>query len=296
MTRKQIGKLLDRYRITNGRRFRLRDHDPGDTGGKLVDHDEGTALLAAGVHRLIAIQERLYASADWSLLCVFQAMDAAGKDGTIKHVMSGVNPQGVQVSSFKAPGPEELTHDFLWRITAKLPQRGHIGIFNRSHYEEVLVTRVNPDILTTQHIPPSLITKHIWRERLRDIAAFERHLGRQGTIVRKFFLHLSKEEQARRFRARLDEPQKNWKFSAADLTQRAHWDAYMAAYEDAIAGTATPDAPWFVVPADHKWFTHLIVVEAMIEALERHRLSPPVQSPERLAQLAEARRQLDAEG
>ena len=190
----------------------------------------------------------------WSLLCVFQAMDAAGKDGTIKHVMSGVNPQGVQVTSFKQPGPEELAHDFLWRVMREAPERGRIGIFNRSHYEEVLVVRVHPDLLARQHLP-ELLTKKMWDHRLEDIAAFERYLARQGTVILKFFLNVSKEEQKRRFLERMDHPNKNWKFSASDMAERAHWDDYMAAYQAAIAATAAPHAPWFVVPADHKWFT-----------------------------------------
>ncbi len=295
MTRKQIRKLLDLYRVTDGKNFRLRDHDPEHTGGKLVQHEDGPALLADGVKRLSEAQELLYASGTWSLLCVFQAMDAAGKDGTIKHVMSGVNPQGVQVTPFKAPGPEDLAHDFLWRISAKLPRRGQIGILNRSHYEEVLVVRVHPDILAHQHLPKGLVGKDIWKERLRDIANYEDYLGRQGVILRKFFLNISKEEQRRRFLARLDEPGKNWKFSPNDITERARWDEYMAAYEAAIRGTAAPHAPWFVVPADHKWFARLVVVEAMIEALEKRHLGPPEETPEQLAELADARRKLEAE-
>ncbi len=293
MTRKQIRKLLDCYRVTDGENFKLRDHDPGNIGGKLVRHADAPALLADGVRRLSDIQEKLYAADDWSLLCVFQAMDAAGKDGTIKHVLSGVNPQGVQVTPFKAPGPDELAHDLLWRISAKLPQRGRIGIFNRSHYEEVLVVRVHPEMLAKQHLPPALVTKHIWKDRLHDIANFESYLARQGTIIRKFFLNVSPEEQRRRLLARLDEPDKNWKFNAADVAERARWDDYMAAYQDAIAETAAPHAPWFVIPADHKWFTRLVVVEAMIEALEKHHLASPVLSPEDLAGLAEARRKLE---
>jgi PPK2 family polyphosphate:nucleotide phosphotransferase len=229
------------------------------------------------------------------MLCVFQAMDAAGKDGTIKHVMSGVNPQGVQVTSFKAPGPEELAHDFLWRAQRKLPERGHIGIFNRSHYEEVLVVRVHPEILEKQRLPPELIGRKIWDERLASIAAFERYLTQQGTVVLKFFLHLSKKEQKHRFLARLDEPEKNWKFSSADLAERAYWDDYQAAYQDAIAATAAPHAPWFVVPADNKWFTRLVVGAAMIEALDKLDLKLPKLSAEEQVALHAARQKLEAE-
>ena len=295
MKPKQLQKLLDRIRITDGRSFRLRDHDPGDTGGHLVDHADQPALLAAGVARLSELQALLYAEHSWSLLCVFQAMDAAGKDGTIKHVMSGVNPQGIQVTSFKAPGQEALDHDFLWRSNREMPERGRIGIFNRSHYEEVLVVRVHPDVLARQHLPRRLVTKQIWRHRLEDIAAFERYLARQGTVILKFFLNLSKQEQKRRFFERMDHPDKNWKFSGADIAERAHWDKYMAAYQDAIAATAARNAPWYVVPADHKWFTHLMVVSAMIEALEALGLTTPKLSPDEQARLAEARRILEAE-
>ena len=293
MKPKHMRRLLDCYRVTDGSGFRLADHDPEDTGGDFVGQKEGSALLAEGVQRLAAAQERLYRNSDWALLCAFQAMDAAGKDGTIKHVMSGVNPQGVQVTSFKAPGAEELAHDFLWRSMAKLPQRGQIGIHNRSHYEEVLVTRVHPELLVRQHLPPSLVGKHVWKDRLTDITHFERYLARQGIIIRKFFLNISRDEQKRRFLSRLDEPGKNWKFSSADLGERAHWADYMAAYEAAIRATAAPHAPWFVVPADHKWFTHLIVVNAMVEALEKHNLPPPTLSPNDVVRLAEARKRLE---
>jgi PPK2 family polyphosphate:nucleotide phosphotransferase len=295
MNPKDLRKALHRIRVTSGEKFRLRDHDPGYTAGITLSREEEAALLAADVARLSDLQELLYAQQSWSLLCVFQAMDAAGKDGTIKHVMSGVNPQGVQVSAFKAPGPEELAHGFLWRIARKLPERGRIGIFNRSHYEEVLVVRVHDEILARQHVPGPLITKHIWRDRLHDIAAFERYLARQGTIILKFFLNVSKEEQKRRFLARLDHPTKNWKFSAGDLNERQHWDEYMDAYEDAIAATAADHAPWYVVPADHKWFTHLMVVSAMMEALEKLKLSTPKVTPTEKALLAEGRQKLEAE-
>ncbi len=289
-------QLLDRYRITAGKGFRLKDHDPDDIAESIIDKQESQALLAAGVARLSELQELLYPHASWSVLCIFQAMDAAGKDGTIKHVMSGVNPQGVQVTSFKAPGPEELAHDFLWRVARRLPERGFIGIFNRSHYEEVLVVRVHEDMLRTQRLPPELVSKKIWEHRLEDIAAFERYLARQGTVVLKFFLNISPDEQKRRFTERLDDPNKNWKFSASDIAERAHWDAYMEAYEAAIAATATPHAPWFVVPANSKWHARLVVVEAMIEAIEALNLQPMgMQAPDRI-RLEEARQKLAEEG
>jgi len=295
MTPGELSRLLDRYRVVSGKKFRLRDHDPADTGGLKLDKAAASQALAEGVAQLSALQERLYAQDRWSVLCLFQAMDAGGKDGTIKHVMSGVNPQGVTVTSFKQPGPEDLAHDFLWRLQRHLPQRGQIGVFNRSHYEEVLVVRVHPELLDRQHIPPSLNGKKVWKHRLEDIAAWERYLSRQGFVVLKVFLNVSRAEQKQRFLARLDTPEKNWKFSAADIAERAHWDDYMAAYEEAIAATAAPHAPWFVVPADHKWFAHLVVVEAMIAALEELDLHVPVMTPEARERLAEARRALEAE-
>jgi PPK2 family polyphosphate:nucleotide phosphotransferase len=295
VTRKELTKLLDRYRIIDGKGFRLKRYDPADNGGELVDKTLSETLLAAGVARLAELQPLLYAQDSWAMLCVFQAMDAAGKDGTIKHVMSGVNPQGVEVVSFKQPGPEELDHDYLWRVSRRLPARGRIGVFNRSHYEEVLVVRVHSDLLARQRLPAQLGGKKLFKDRLHDIAAFERYLHRQGMVIRKFFLHVSKAEQKRRFLARLDTPDKNWKFSAGDIAERAYWDDYMTAYEEAIAATAAPHAPWFVVPADHKWFTRLIVVEAMIEALETLDLHAPVPTEEERAKLAEARRKLEAE-
>ena len=248
-----------------------------------------------GVHRLAEMQEKLYAQKSWAMLCVLQAMDAAGKDGTIGHVMSGVNPQGVQVTSFKAPGPEELAHDFLWRANRALPERGRIGIFNRSHYEEVLIVRVHPECLEHQHLPKKLIGRRLWEERLEAIAAFERYLTRQGMVVLKFFLNVSKQEQKRRFLDRLEETDKNWKFSASDLAERAFWDDYQHAYQEAIAATATPHAPWFVVPADHKWFTRLIVVAAMIEALDALHLTYPVLSPDEQSALRVARLKLESD-
>jgi PPK2 family polyphosphate:nucleotide phosphotransferase len=232
-------------------------------------------MLAQGVEWLAEEQDKLYAQDRWSVLLVFQAMDAAGKDGTIKHVMSGVNPQGCQVFSFKAPAPEDLDHDFLWRTTKCLPERGRIGIFNRSYYEEVLVVRVHQAILARQKLPPELVTKRIWDERLEDIAAFERYLARNGTVVLKFFLHVSRKEQKERFMERLDQPEKNWKFAAGDVHERRYWDDYMAAYEDAIRATAAKHAPWYVVPADNKWFTRLVVAAAIVEALEKLDLDYP---------------------
>jgi PPK2 family polyphosphate:nucleotide phosphotransferase len=295
LSRKQGRALLDRYRVTQGKGFKLKDHDPGDTAGHILSKQQADAMLHGGVERLAALQEKLYAQDRWAMLCVFQALDAAGKDGTIKHVMSGVNPQGVQVTGFKAPGPEQLAHDFLWRAARALPERGRIGIFNRSHYEEVLVVRVHPEILEKQHLPSELIGKKIWDRRLEAIAAFEKYLAQQGTVIVKFFLHLSKQEQKRRFLARLDEPHKNWKFSSADLAERAYWDDYQAAYQQAIAATAAPHAPWFVVPADNKWFTRLVVVAAMIEALDRLDLKIPKISAEERAALDVARLKLEAE-
>jgi PPK2 family polyphosphate:nucleotide phosphotransferase len=295
LSRKQIRKILDRYRVISGKGFRLKDHNPADTAGHLLPRSQADALLAHGVQRLSELQERLYAQNSWAMLCVMQAMDAAGKDGTIKHVMSGVNPQGVQVTAFKAPGSEELAHDFLWRANRALPARGHIGIFNRSHYEEVLVVRVHPENLERQHLPKDLVGRRLWEQRLEAIATFERYLTRQGTVVLKFFLNVSKDEQKRRFLDRLEEKEKNWKFSASDLSERAFWDDYQRAYQDAIAATATPHAPWYVVPADHKWFTRLIVVGAMIEALDELDLTTPALSSDEEASLRAARLKLDSE-
>ncbi len=290
-----VGRALERYRITSGKGFRLRDHDPGEVADGLVEERDAARMLADGVRRLSDLQTLLYAHSSWALLCVFQAMDAAGKDGTIKHVMSGVNPQGVRVTSFKAPGPEELAHDFLWRTHAHVPARGEIGIFNRSHYEEVLAVRVHPALLERQRLPDGLAGGKVWEHRLRDIAHFERYLDRQGVLVQKFFLNVSRAEQKRRFLDRLDHPDKNWKFSAADIDERGFWDAYMAAYEDAITETASERAPWYVVPADHKWLTHLVVIEALIERLEALELGPVRMSDDQRAKLAEARARLEAE-
>ncbi len=289
-------KLLDRYRVTDGKTFRLADHDPADVAPKLVNPADSAALLAQGVARLSALQELLYAQRSWSLLAVFQAMDAAGKDGTIKHVMSGVNPQGVRVKAFKAPGEEELAHDFLWRVMRELPERGQVGIFNRSHYEEVLVVRVHPEMLDRERLPGALRGRKMWQHRLEDIAHFETYLARQGLVVLKFFLHVSREEQRRRLLDRLDQPDKTWKFSAGDVIERQHWDEYMQAYEAAIRATASDDAPWFVVPADHKWFTRLVVVAAMVDALEKLDLKVPSVPEQTRLGLAAARAELIKEG
>jgi PPK2 family polyphosphate:nucleotide phosphotransferase len=288
-------RILDRHRVTSGKGFRLKHHDPADTGGRLVTQSAAEAMVAQDVERLSSLQARLYARNEWAMLCVFQAMDAGGKDSAIKHVMSGVNPQGVQVTSFKAPGPEELAHDFLWRINRALPERGTIGIFNRSHYEEVLAVRVHPDFLARQHLPKQLQGKKLWDQRLQAIVDFERYLTRQGFVVLKFFLHVSKEEQKRRFLDRLEQRDKHWKFSPSDMAERAHWDDYQSAYQAAIAATATPHAPWFVVPADHKWYTQLIVVGAMIEALEVLDLKVPKLTPQEQAELDVARKKLENE-
>ncbi len=288
---KKAARLVDRYRVTHGKAFHLRDVDPHDTGGLASEYkDEAKLVLQHGVQMLSELQDRLYAQDRWALLLIFQAMDAAGKDSAIKHVMSGVNPQGCQVSSFKAPSNEELDHDYLWRTTRALPARGNIGIFNRSYYEEVLVVRVHEELLSRQKLPPRLIGKHLWDERYEDISAFERYLTRQGVIVRKFFLHVSREEQRRRFLSRLDEPKKNWKFSVADARERAYWKEYMSAYEDMIRATASKHAPWFVVPADNKWFTRMVVASAIVETLEDLELTYP--KPAQPAELRAARREL----
>ena len=288
--KKRWEDLLGRYRVTKGKKFRLEDYDPGDTSGmKSEAKREAKELLRQGVELLAEYQDKLYAQDRWAVLLIFQAMDAAGKDGTIKHVMSGVNPQGCEVYSFKQPSSEELDHDFLWRCVPCLPNRGHIGIFNRSYYEEVLVVRVHPEILAAQKLPPELVTKRIWQERYEDIADVERYLARNGTAIRKFFLHVSKEEQKKRFLARLDEPEKHWKFAAADVRERKHWDDYMAAYEDMIRATAAPHAPWYVVPADNKWFSRLVVAAAVVETLEGLELQYPKVGKKQRAELAAAR-------
>jgi len=289
-----LEQFIRPYRIDSPNRFRLKDADPGDTG-KLVTKTKAKDYLAQGIQLLAELQDKLYAQDRWSVLLIFQALDAAGKDSTIKHVMSGVNPQGVQVVSFKQPSAEELDHDFLWRTTRQLPERGRIGIFNRSYYEEVLVVRVHAGILTAQKIPPQLVTKKIWDERFEDINAFERYLARQGTLILKFFLNVSKKEQKERFLERIDTPAKNWKFSLADVDERHHWDAYQEAYEDAIRATSTPWARWYVVPADHKWFTRLVVAGAIVEALEGLDLRYPTVGAEKKKELRSARARLTAE-
>jgi PPK2 family polyphosphate:nucleotide phosphotransferase len=284
-------KLIDPYRVESGKKFRLKDFDPDDIGS---DHSKKRAkeLLQQGIADMAALQDKLYAQNQWGLLLIFQAMDAAGKDGAIKHVMSGVNPQGCQVYSFKQPSAEELDHDYLWRTTTRLPARGRIGIFNRSYYEEVLVARVHPAILTNQRIPNSLVTNDIWQERFESINAFERHLACNGFVVRKFFLNLSKKEQKRRFLDRLDHPDKNWKFSSADVRERQYWDDYMRAYEDMITNTASKHAPWYVVPADNKWFTRVAVAAAIVDSLERLDLAYPKVDPEEQKRLRAAREEL----
>jgi PPK2 family polyphosphate:nucleotide phosphotransferase len=291
----QIEKYVDPFRIKNGEGFQLKDFDPGDTRGLKLEKAEATDLLRRGTEWLAEDQDMLYAQDRWSLLLVFQAMDAAGKDGTIKHVMSGVNPQGCQVFSFKQPSGEDLDHDFLWRYVKCLPERGRIGIFNRSYYEEVLVVRVHKDILGRQKLPAPLVSKRIWDERLSDIAHFEDYLTRQGTIILKFFLHVSRKEQKRRFLERLDTPAKNWKFSAGDAKERGCWKDYMAAYEEMIRRTATKDAPWYVVPADNKWFTRAVVAAAVVDALGSLGLHYPTVGPGQEKEIATARRMLLAE-
>jgi PPK2 family polyphosphate:nucleotide phosphotransferase len=285
---------LGRFRVRPGHDVKLRRYDPADTRPFKSEKKAGDRL-ERGIERLVELQERLYAQDRWAVLLIFQAMDAAGKDSAIKHVMSGLNPQGTQVYSFKRPSDEELDHDYLWRTVKALPERGRIGIFNRSYYEEVLVVRVHPDILERQRLPPSLVTRRIWKERCEDINAFERYLARNGTLILKFFLHMSKEEQRRRFLKRLDEPSKNWKFSAADLDERMLWDDYMKAYEDALSRTSADHAPWFIVPADHKWFTRLTIAELIVDAIEALSLEFPKPSRAQLTELAKARKRLLAE-
>jgi PPK2 family polyphosphate:nucleotide phosphotransferase len=293
---KAARKLARRYRVDDGSRFSLADFDPGDTAG-FDDEDKPAAksALGAGVELLARLQERLWAQDRYAALFVFQAMDAAGKDGAIKHVLSGVNPQGCQVVSFKSPTPEELDHDFLWRCQRQLPERGRIGIFNRSYYEETLVVRVHPEYLERQRLPASGARTSIWEERYQDIRGWERYLGRNGVVVRKIFLHVSKAEQKRRFLDRIDDPAKSWKFSAGDVAERAHWKEYMAAYEETIRGTATKEAPWYVVPADNKWFTRIVVASAVIDTLASLELAIPALGEGARRELAAARRRLLSE-
>lgn len=292
----KIDKLLSRYRIDHGKHFRLKDHDPADTHGLGSElKPQAKELLADGVKKLANLQDILAAQDRWGLLLIFQAMDAAGKDGTIKHVMSGVNPQGVEVWSFKTPTAEELRHGYLWRTSKCMPARSQIGIFNRSYYEEVLVVRVHPQILENEKLPNTLVAKDIWRERFEDINTFERYVTRNGIAVVKFFLHLSKKEQKKRFLERLDTPDKNWKFSSADIKEREFWDDYQLAYEEMIQHTASAYAPWYVVPADNKWFTRLVVAQAVVDALKDMDLTYPKVSREEKAALAKARQQLENE-
>jgi len=287
-------KLIKPFRIDDPDDFKLAKFDPADTAGLDLDKDDANAMLARDVECLAKLQERLYADHRWALLVVLQAMDAAGKDGVIKHVMSGVNPQGCDVYPFKAPSAEELDHDFLWRTTVRLPRRGHIGIFNRSYYEEVLVVRVHPEMLAKQKLPDQIANeKTIWKERFKDIRAFERHLARNGIAVLKFFLHISKEEQRQRLLDRVDESAKRWKFSMTDIAERELWPEYMDAYEDMIRATSSEEAPWYVVPADHKWFARLVVAAAMIETLEKLDLEYPKIEGDALKELLKVRAALE---
>ncbi|MGA7686837.1 MAG: polyphosphate kinase 2 family protein [Terriglobales bacterium] len=291
----KIEKMLKKYRVQHGKHFRLKDFDPADTHGLDETKDEAEKLLADGVERLSELQDILAAQDRWGLLVIFQALDAAGKDGTIKHVMSGVNPQGVDVTSFKVPTEEERNHGYLWRTAQHAPARGRIGIFNRSYYEEVLVVRVHPKVLAGEKLPAKLVTKNIWEERFEDINNFERYMTHNGIAVVKFFLHLSKKEQKRRFLERLDTPAKNWKFSAADIKERGFWDDYQQAYEETIRATASEYAPWYVVPADHKWFTRLVVAQVLVDELKALKLAYPKVTGEMKKELAAARRGLEKE-
>lgn len=293
---KRTKKFSKPFRITDGKDFRLKHIDPEDTLGlKSEDKPKAQEALKNGIELLAELQDKLYAQDKWSVLLIFQAMDAAGKDGAIKHVKSGINPQGCQVYSFKAPTSEDLDHDYLWRCIKCLTERGRIGIFNRSYYEETLVVRVHEEILAKQKLPEKLVTKHIWDERFQNIRNFEKYLTRNGTIVRKFFLHVSRGEQKKRFLERIDNPEKNWKFSSADAKERGHWDEYMKAYEDMIRNTSTKDSPWFVVPADNKWFTRLVVAAAVIDALASLELEYPEVGENKLIELAEAKNLLNQE-
>jgi PPK2 family polyphosphate:nucleotide phosphotransferase len=286
-------KFTDPFRVTKGKGFRLKDFDPGDTLGLKMDKEEAAELLRRGSQYLAMEQDILYAQDSWSVMLVFQAMDAAGKDGTIKHVMSGVNPQGCDVFSFKQPSNEELSRDFLHRYVTKVPQRGRIGIFNRSYYEEVLIVRVHQELLKAQKMPPELVGKSIWDERLADIARLEDYLTRQGVVILKFYLNLSYAEQKKRFLKRLDRPDKNWKFSASDIRERQYWDDYMEAYDEAIRATASKTAPWFIAPADNKWFTRLVVAAAIVEAVENLDLEYPKLTQDQMKDLAAARAELE---
>ena len=286
-------QIAQPYCITEGDKFRLKDIDPEDTAGlEAEDKPRAKESLQVGVQALAELQDMLYAQDRWAVLLIFQAMDAAGKDSAIKHVMSGVNPQGCQVVAFKEPSTEDLEHDYLWRCSKHLPERGRIGIFNRSYYEEVLVVRVHEELLRKQKLPPELITKHLWQDRFRDIRGFERYLSNNGVLIRKFFLHVSRKEQKKRFLERIDKPEKHWKFSAADVRERAYWQDYMAAYETMIRHTATEHAPWYAVPADNKWFTRVVVAAAVITALASLDLHYPQVSEEKRQELTLARKAL----
>jgi PPK2 family polyphosphate:nucleotide phosphotransferase len=290
-----LAKALRRFRIDQPHKFRLADFDPADTCGLDLEKAEAKVMLASGVERLAGLQEKLYAQNQWGVLAIFQGMDAAGKDGAIEHVMSGINPQGCQVHAFKAPSHEELDHDFLWRVAKALPERGRIGIFNRSHYEEVLVVRVHPELLERERLPKSLLGKDVWDERFKSIRKFEQHLARNGVLILKFFLHVSKEEQRQRFLARLEEPAKRWKFNMDDAAERKLWDKYMHAYEEAIRHTSREEAPWYVIPADNKWFARLVIAEAMVDAMEALDLEFPKVEGAALKELERVRGALMAE-
>jgi len=288
------GKLVKPYRVQDGQKFRMKDFDPDDTG-HVHSKEHATKLLQQGIASMADLQDKLHAQDRWGVLLVFQAMDAAGKDGVVKHVMSGVNPAGCAVYSFKGPSSEELDHDFLWRTMVRLPERGRIGIFNRSYYEEVLVVRVHPEILKNQRIPPSLVSKDIWKQRFEDINGFERYLSRNGIVIRKFYLNLSKKEQKRRFLDRLEQPDKNWKFSTSDVREREHWDGYMEAYEDMIVHTASKHAPWYIIPANNKWFTRLAVAAAIVDTLEDLELAYPKVDAEMQKELKRAKAALEGQ-
>jgi PPK2 family polyphosphate:nucleotide phosphotransferase len=290
----QLNSFVAPFRFDGSGEFHLKSHRTDEKGG--LDKDKAEKILDANRKRLSDFQEKLYAQDRWSLLLIFQGMDAAGKDSAIKSIFDGVNPQGCEVHSFKQPSPQELDHDFLWRCAVALPERGHIGIFNRSHYEECLVVRVHPDILAKENIPPKLITRNIWRERFQDISAFERYLAHNGTVILKFFLNISKEEQRKRFLARLDEPSKNWKFSMADIAERALWGKYQAAYQEMVRHTSTALAPWYVVPADHKWFARVVIGSAIVSTLETLNLRFPRADKESLQEFKQVRKALLAEG
>jgi PPK2 family polyphosphate:nucleotide phosphotransferase len=292
---KDSAKLSQKYRIDNPEKFRLASYGTADSGGVALDKKGGKALLAQDTERLKELQERLYAHGRWAVLVVLQGMDTSGKDGVIEHVMGAINPQGCAVHSFKAPTEEELAHDFLWRAAKRLPERGHVGIFNRSYYEEVLVVRVHPELLARQKLPERITGEDIWKHRFEDIRAFERHLAGSGVLILKFFLHMSKEEQRHRLLARLDDPAKHWKFSLGDIAERKLWDKYMAAYEDMIRATSQPQAPWYVVPADHKWFARLVVARAMVDALQGLDSAYPKVDGDALKELEKVRAALVAE-